>query len=90
MPDPWRSKQRTLLGGMGNGRCARLLRIDPDHADVARDRRLVLLVYGDRVGKDQATAKETQIQSFVEGEPALEELVGGHCQRASPKEDPPH
>ena len=74
----------SYLEAMGDGRCARLLRIGSDDADVARDRRLVLLVHRDQLSKDEAAAQKTQVQSPVEGEPALKELIGGYCERTSP------
>ena len=44
---------------IGHGRGARLLRIGPDDADVARNRRLVLLLHRDQLSKDEPTAQET-------------------------------
>jgi hypothetical protein len=75
---------------MGDGRGARLQRIGFDDTDVARDRRLVLLLDRDQPGKGETTAQEPQIQRPVKGEPALKELVGGPCERASPQDDTPH
>ena len=46
---------------MGYGRCARLLRTGFDDVDVARDRRLVLLLDRDQSCKGETTAKETQV-----------------------------
>ncbi len=74
----------SYLEAMGDRRGARFLRIGSDDVDVARDRRLVLLVHRDQLSKDEATAQKTQIQSPIEGEPAPKELVGGYCKRASP------
>jgi hypothetical protein len=74
----------SYLEATGDRRGTRFVRISSDDADVARDRRLVLLLHGDQLNKNGATAQKTQIQSPVEGEPAPKELVGGYCARTSP------
>ena len=72
------------LEAKGDRRGVRFLRVSSDDADVARDRRLVLLLHRDQLSKAETKAQETQIQSPVEGEPAPKELVGGYCKRTSP------
>jgi len=78
------------LGGDGDGRCARLLPTSRDDAAVDRSRRLVLLLHRGYLSKDEARAKEPQVQGPVEGEPAPKELVGGYYKRASAQESAPH
>ena len=74
----------SYLEVMDDGTCAWFLRIRADDADVARNRRLVLLLYRAEHHKDEPTAQETQIQSPFEREPTPKELVSGYCKRASP------
>ena len=47
------------LEGIGHGRGARILGIGSDDADVACNRRLVLLLHRAEHHKDEATAQET-------------------------------